>query len=132
LSEEEEPVIGSGQRLAGGQRTRSGSGLAQSHQREQADDASNDGGALQGPGADEAQRGRLVLPLDDRVQHHGGADAGEGHDYLQDGADDHRRVWAGANDVVRIAQHRPVEDEGRDRDEGDYVEQARDQRGLPQ
>ena len=38
----------------------------------------------------------------------------------------------GAGDVVRIVQHRPVEDQGRDRDEGDHVEHARDERGLPQ
>ena len=38
--------------------------------------------------ADEAQRGRFVLPLEHRVQHDGGADAGKGHDHLQDAADE--------------------------------------------
>jgi hypothetical protein len=73
----------------------------------------------------------FVLPLDDRVQHHGGADAGKSHDDLQDTAEDHRSVRAWADDVVRIA-HRAVQGEGRYRDKGEQVEHARDKRGPPQ
>jgi hypothetical protein len=50
---------------------------------------------------DEAQCGRFVLPFDDRVQHHGGADAGKSHDDLQDTAEDQRSVRAWADDVVQ-------------------------------
>jgi hypothetical protein len=75
---------GGDQRMSRDQRTRSGAGPAQGHDRQQAGDADGDGGGLR----------------------------------------------AGADDVVRI-MHRGVESEGRDRDKGDQVEQARDQRGLP-
>ncbi len=129
LSEEEDPVIQDDQRLAGDQRARSGSGLPQGHDRQEADDASEDGGGFQDARADEAQRDPFVLPLDHRVQRDGGADAGEGHDDLQDAADEHGSVRARADDVVRTV-HRIVEKEGRDRDKGEQVEHARDQRGL--
>ena len=117
------------QRLAGGQRTCSGSGLPQGHHRQEGDDAGEDGGGFQGPHGDEAQRDPFVLPLDHRVQRDGGADAGEGHDHLQDDADEHAGVRAGADDVVRPT-HRTVEKEDRDRDEGEQVEHARGQRDL--
>ena len=55
----ERPVVEGDQRLAGDQRVCSGPGLPQGHHRQQAHDAGEDGGGLQDPGADEAQRDRL-------------------------------------------------------------------------
>ncbi len=55
-----------------------------------------------GPRADEAQRDPFVLPLDYRVKSDGGADAGKGHDNLQDTAENHGSVRAGASDVVQL------------------------------
>ena len=46
--------------------------------------------------ADKAQRDRFVLPLDRRIQHDGGADAGKGHDHLQDASDEDRTIRARA------------------------------------
>ena len=88
--------------------------------------------ASRSPRADEAQRDSLVLPLDHRVQRDGGADAGEGDDHIEEAADEDGGVRSRADDVVRIVQHRAVQEQGRDRDEGDQVEHARDERGLPQ
>ena len=59
LCEEEDPVIQDGQRLAGDQRICSGSGLPQGHDRQEARDASEDGGGFQDSRADEAQRAPL-------------------------------------------------------------------------
>ena len=117
------------QRLAGGQRTRSGAGPPQADHREEAEDADEDHGGFQGPHADEAQRDAFVLPLHHRVERHGGADAGEGHDQLQGTADEHACVRPGADDVVGPT-HCIVEKQGRDRDEGDQVEQACGKRDL--
>src|SRR5438132_448873 len=88
-----------------------------------------DGAAFQGSRADEAQRDSLILPLDYREQRDGGADTGERHDHLQDGADDDAGIRAMPEDVVRSAQ-RIVEKEGRDRDEAEQVERAGGKRGL--
>ena len=127
--ESERPVVQADQRLAGGQRTRSGSGLSQGHDRQEDEDAGEDAAGFQGAGGDEAQRDPFVLPLDHRVERDGGADAGERHDDLQDGADEHASVRAGADDVARLT-HRTVEIEDRDRDEGEQVEHACGQRDL--
>jgi hypothetical protein len=62
---------------------------------------------------------------------HASCDAGKGHDHLQDASDEDGSGRARADDVVRI-MHRTVESKGRDRDKGEQVEQARDERGLPQ
>src|SRR2546428_6212602 len=129
LSEEERPAIQDDQRLGDDQPSRSDSGLPQGHDRQEARDASEDGGGFQDSRADEAQRDPFVLPLDYREQRDGGADAGESHDDLQDTADDGGSVRARADDVVRTA-HRTVEKEGRDRDKGEQVEHARDKCGL--
>ena len=132
LSEEERPAVAGDQRLTGDQCVCSGSGLPQGHHRQQADDAGKDGGGFQSSGADEAQRGCFVLSLHNRVERDGGADAGKGHDHLQDAADDHRGVRAGAGDPVRIAQHGTVQGEGRDRDEAEQVQHAGGECRLPQ
>ena len=81
------------------------------------------------PSGDEAEGGPFILLLEYREQHHRGADAGEGHDDLQDTADDGGSVRAGAEDVVR-ALHRAVDGEGWHRDKREQVEYARGQGGL--
>ncbi len=101
--------------MAGGQRVCSGSGLPQGHDRQEAADAGEGGGAFDGSRSDEAHRDPFVLPLEHRVQRDGCADAGEGDDDLEEGADEGAGVRAGAEDVIRTS-HRTVETEGRDRD----------------
>jgi hypothetical protein len=87
------------------------------------------GADFQDSGADEAERDPFVLPLDHRVQRHGGADAGEGNDYLQNAAEDGASVRPDTDDVIRTL-HRTAESEGRDRDKRDQVEHTRGKRGL--
>ena len=59
-------------------------------------------------------------------QRDGGADAGEGVDQVEEAAQEHAGVRAGADDVVRVVQHGVEEQEGGDRGgEGDDVEGAR-------
>jgi hypothetical protein len=123
-------------RGSGDQGGRIGSGrsaqvLPQGHQRKQADDTGEDHGGFKDAGGDEAKREAFVLPLDHRVQRDGRADAGQRDDHLQEAAHEHASVGAGAEDPVPVVLHRAVEDEGGDRDEGDQVEDARDERGLP-
>src|ERR1700682_4655804 len=122
-AEQEDPVIHADQRMAHDQPIRSGSGLLQGDERQDARRAGEEGAAFQGSRADEAERDSLILPLDHREQRDGGADTGEGHDHLQDGADDDAGIRAMPEDVVRSAQ-RIVEEEGRDRDEAEQVERA--------
>src|SRR5437764_15465853 len=129
LSLQEDAVIQGGKRMAGDERTCSSSGLPQAHDRHKEHHADEDGAGFQNAGGNEAKRGRFVLLLEHREQHDGGADAGEGHDDLQDTADDGGSVRASADDVVRIV-HRNVEKEGRDRDKAEQVEHARDKSGL--
>ncbi len=123
LSEEEDAVIKGGKRMAGDQRICSNSGLPQGHDRQEERHADEDGTGFQNPGGNEAQRGPFILPLEYREQHDGGADAGEGHDDLQDTADDGGSVRTGAEDVVRTL-YRAVDSESWDRDKGEQVEHA--------
>ena len=138
LSEQERPVVDRDVRRAGGDQRgricpgRSAQVLAQGHQRQQADDAGQDHGGFKDAGGDKAERDAFVLPLDHRVQRDGGADAGQGDDHLEEAADQDAGVAAGAEDPVPVVLHGAVEGEGGDRDKGDQVEDARDERGLPQ
>src|SRR6266566_7211619 len=128
-SEEKHPVVHGDQRMTGDQRVRSGTGLPQGHERQDADDADEDGGAFHGSRSDEAHRDPFVLPLEHREQRDGGADAGKGDDDLEEGADEGASVRASAEDVIRTF-HRTVDSEGRDRDKGEQVERASSKRGL--
>jgi len=74
---------------------------------------------------------RNVLSLDHGIQRDGGADAGEGDDHLEEAAHEHGSVSTGAEDPVPVVLHGAVEGECGDRDEGDQVEDARDERCLP-
>ena len=137
LAEQERPVVDRDVRRAGGdQGDRIGSGrsaqiLSQGHQRKQADDTGEDHGGFKDAGGDKAKREAFVLPLDHRVQRDGGADAGQCDDHLEEAADEHPSVGAGAEDPVPVVLQRAVEGECGDRYEGDQVEDARDERGLP-
>jgi hypothetical protein len=102
----------------------------QGHEREDARDTGEEHGGFKGAGGDEAERHAFVLPLDHRVQRDGGADAGEGDDYLEEAAQERAGVGAGADDEV-LALHGAVEGQCGDRDHGHQVEDARDERGLP-
>src|SRR6202171_4009628 len=129
LSLEEDAVIQGDKRMAGDQCPCSSSGLPQGHDRQKERHADEDGAGFQNSGGNQAQRGRFVLLLEHREQHNGGADAGESHDDLQDTTDDGGSVRASAEDVV-CTLYRTVDKEGRDRDEGEQVEHARDKGGL--
>jgi hypothetical protein len=76
LSEKEGPAVDGDQRLAGGQRTRSGSGLPQGHHRQQAYDAGEMVAASRTRETTKPIAIPLVLPQDHCVQDDGGADAG--------------------------------------------------------
>jgi hypothetical protein len=67
------------------------------------------------------------LPFEDREQHHGGANVGDDEEDLEQRAQGHARVGAGADDVVGVVQHWGVEKERRwDRSEkSDHEERAR-------
>src|SRR2546421_11775813 len=117
--------------MAGDQRICSSSSLPQGHDRQEERDADEHRAGFQNSGGDEAQRDPFVLLLEHREQHDGGADAGKGHDDLQDTANDGGSVRASADDVIRTL-YLAVESEGRDRDEGEQVEYARDKSGLSQ
>src|SRR5437763_16806165 len=129
LSLEEDAVIQDGQGLASDQPRCSYSSLPQGHDRHKERHADEDGAGFQNAGGNEAQRGRFVLLLEHREQHDGGADASEGHDDLRATADDGGSVRASAEDVV-CTLYRTVDKEGRDRDQGEQVEHARDEGGL--
>src|ERR1700690_1783680 len=124
LTEEEDAVIKGRKRMAGDQRICSSPSLPQAHDRQQERHADEDGAGFQNPGGNEAQRGPFILLLEYGEQRDGGADAGEGHDDLQDTADDGGSVRTGAEDVVRTL-YRAVDGESRDRDKGEQVEHAR-------
>src|SRR5436305_10193020 len=115
--------------MTGDQCLCSSSGLPQGHDRQKQRHADEDGAGFQNAGSNQAQRGCFVLLLEHREQHHGGADASESHDDLQESAEDGGSVRARAEDVV-CTLYRTVDKEGRDRDKGEQVEHARDKGGL--
>ena len=134
--EQEGPVADRDQRPARGDqggRVRSGCAgevLAQGHDRQETDHADHDDGGFEHPGGDKAERGRFVLPPDHREQRHGGADAGQRVDQVEEAAPEHARVRTGAGNVAGVVQHRGEQKHSGDRgSEGDQVEQARDERG---
>ena len=101
------------QRLAdgderGGIRARS-SLLAQRHDRKEAEDADGDEGAFDDTSRDVAKGEDFVHPLDDGIEHDGGADVGDDEDQLQERAQGHAVVGAATDDVAGIVQHRDVE-----------------------
>jgi hypothetical protein len=67
----------------------------------------------------------FILALEDGKEDDGGPDIGDDQKHLEQGAQGNPCVSAGAEDVVRVIQHRVVEQETRDRgDEGQNEEQA--------
>ena len=72
----------------------------------QAEDADADEHAFHDTGGDVAEGEALVLPLEDREQHDGGADVGDDDDHLEERSEGDAAVGAGADDVVGMIQHR--------------------------
>ena len=105
-------------------RVRAGDVLAQRDHGQEADDAGHDDRGLEHPGHDQAERHGLVLPLDDRVQGHGGADAGHGVDEVEEARGQESVVVPWRDGEVGV--HRvPDEDErGQGCGEGEQVEDA--------
>src|SRR5207237_8536458 len=114
-------------RTAREQRIWSKTGLAQGHERQEARDADKDAATFHDSGRDEAQRATFALSLDHGEQRDGGADAGEGHDDLEDATEEDASVRARADDEARIV-HPSVESEGRKRAKGEQAERARHER----
>ena len=85
--------------------------------------------AFDDAGRDQAECERLALPPDDREEGHRGADAREGDDELEHRADLHAGVAAKAQHPGRVTLECAVQGERGDRDEGDEVEDAGDERG---
>jgi hypothetical protein len=72
----------------------------------------------------------MVLPLDHRVQRDSGANTGEGHDNLQDAAEDNWIVRAGPCYEIQIVGV-SVKSEGWDRDKGNQIENTCRERVFP-
>ena len=104
--------------------------LAQCHDRQDADDPDDDDAGLEQAGRDEAESDTFVLPLQDGEEGNPGPDDGERDDQLEDGGPKDARAVACARDEVRVIERRPVEHDGRDRQVGDEIEQARNECGL--
>ena len=103
--------------------------------REEADDADGDEGGFDEASSDVAQGARFALPLEDREEHHGGADVGDDEEHFEERPESHAvvRARAGTGDVAGLVEHRTVENELRgDRgDEGDHEEPAGERRRSP-
>jgi len=101
--------------------------------RQETDDADGDDRGLDYASGDDTKRHALVLPPDHREDRDGATDSRGDQKYLKERRHQDARVGAGAEDVVGIVEHGPVEDERGNRgDEGDEVQHARDERGLPE
>jgi hypothetical protein len=100
--------------------------LAQRHDCKEAEDADGDEDAFHNTRRDVAENEDFVLPLEDRVQHDGGADVGDDEQQLQERSKGHAGVGAATEDVTGIVQHRDVEKINWDRgDERDQVQNAK-------
>ena len=96
--------------------------LAQGHDRQEAEDADRDDGRFHDPRGDIAKGDDVVLPLEERIEHDGGADIGDHQDDFQERPQRHLPVRAGTDDVGGVIQHRGVENKRR-RDGGDERDQ---------
>jgi len=123
----EHPRVLDRKRLTDDQPCGSHPGLPQGHDRQEGHNAGGDQRSLQSARCDQAECTGLPLSLDHRVEHHRGADTGQAHDDLQDGAHEHRRVRAGTDNEVRSADAGIEQEWGRNRDEGEQIEQARNE-----
>lgn len=90
LSDQERPVVGHDERLAGGDKRgricSGGCGLSQGHERREGHNADVDHAGFKGANGDKAKRHAFVLPPDHRKQRGGGADASECDDHLEQAA----------------------------------------------
>ena len=105
--------------------------LSQHHNREQADEADGDDGALNDTTGDIAQGERLTLPPYDGPQHDRGADVGDNQEDLEVRAQPDARLGAVTEDVVGVVEHRVVEEQCCNRgDEREDEQHAHDSRAL--
>src|SRR5918997_184136 len=108
-TEQERSIMERDERLAdrderAGIRARGGL-LPQRQDREEAEDADGDEGALDDAGCDEAEGEAFVHPLEDREQRDGGANVRDDEDQLQKRPQGHAHVGAATDDVARVVQH---------------------------
>lgn len=71
------------------------------------------------------------MPLGNRVEDNGGADARQGAEHLEHGAHQHAGIAGAAEDVARVVEDAVVQRQGGERPgEGDEVENAGNEGGL--
>jgi hypothetical protein len=63
-----------------------------------------DEGAFSDTSRDIAQSKDFILPLDDGIEHNGGADVRDDEEQLQEHSQEHAVVGAGTDDVARVVQ----------------------------
>src|SRR5918994_4669746 len=128
-AELERPVLDRGERLgvpAQGGRIRA-CVMPQRHDREDGEDADEDEDAFHDASRDVAEREDLVLPLEERDQHNGGADVRDDQDQFQERAKVDAVVGTGSGDVaLGIVENGLKQPKRRDRGgEGDEVKRAK-------
>ena len=96
-----------GREERGGIRT-SSPGLAQGHDRKEAEDANGYEDAFHDTSRDKAKSEDFVHPLEDWIEHNGGADVGDDEEQLQERSREHAVVGAATEDVARVVHHRDV------------------------
>jgi hypothetical protein len=109
---QERPIMQRDQRLTGGEERAHVSArslLAQCHDRKEAEDAHGDEGAFNDTSRDIAQSEDFVNPLDDGIEHDGGANVRNDEEQLQERSREHAVVGAATEDVAGIVHHRDVE-----------------------
>ncbi len=105
---------------------------ATSHDREEAEQADSDEGALHEASGNVAEGQGFVLPLEQWEQHDGTADVGNDEEQFEERPQEHAGVGASTVDVVGIAQDRSVgEGPGNRGDEREDEQHSYDERGLP-
>ena len=106
--------------------------MPQRHDREEAEQADSDEGALHEASGDVAEGQGFVLPLEQREQHDGTADVGDDEEQFEERPHEHPRVGSGTGDVVGITQDRSVGEGPGDRGyEREDEQHSNDERGLP-
>jgi hypothetical protein len=82
--------------------------LPQCHDSKEAEEAHGDEDAFDDTSRDIAQSEDFVNPLEDGIEHDGGADVRNDEDQLQERSREHAVVGAATEDVARVVHHRDV------------------------
>ena len=122
------------ERLAGHEQ-RAGIGaravLPERFHRQEAEHADDDERAFDEASGDVAECEGLVLPPQQREQHHRGGDVGDHGEDLEEGAERHAEAGTRTEDVERVVEDRAVgQDSGDRKDEGQHEQDADRERGL--